>query len=38
VPLERPRRLEMLARPEIVAIKAELLASLLDANVTGGAA
>jgi ABC-type nitrate/sulfonate/bicarbonate transport system ATPase subunit len=38
VPLERPRRLEMLARPEIVAIKAELLASLLDADVTGGAA
>ncbi len=38
VPLERPRRLEMLARPEIVAIKAELLASLLDAEVTGGAA
>ena len=38
VPLERPRRLEMLARPEIVAIKGELLASLLDADVTGGAA
>ena len=38
VPLERPRRLEMLARPEIVAIKAELLASLLDADMTGGAA
>jgi len=38
VPLERPRRLEMLARPEIVAIKAELLDSLLDANVRGGAA
>lgn len=38
VPLERPRRLEMLARPEIVAIKAELLASLLDAEATGGAA
>ena len=38
VPLERPRRLEMLARPEIVAIKAELLASLLDADAIGGAA
>jgi ABC-type nitrate/sulfonate/bicarbonate transport system ATPase subunit len=38
VPLERPRRLEMLTRPEIVAIKAELLASLLDANVRGGVA
>jgi len=38
VPLERPRRLEMLARPEIVAIKAELLASLLDSDVRGGAA
>lgn len=41
VPLERPRRLEMLARPEIVAIKGELLASLLDtetSTVTGGAA
>jgi ABC-type nitrate/sulfonate/bicarbonate transport system ATPase subunit len=41
VPLERPRRLEMLARPGIVAIKAELLASLLDAEtgaMTGGAA
>ncbi|HET8907131.1 MAG TPA: ABC transporter ATP-binding protein [Ktedonobacterales bacterium] len=38
VPLERPRRLEMLARPEIAAIKAELLASLLDAEVAGGAA
>jgi NitT/TauT family transport system ATP-binding protein len=41
VPLERPRRLEMLARPEIVAIKAALLASLLDADTSveaGGAA
>lgn len=41
VPLERPRRLEMLARPEIVALKAELLASLLAAEAigtTGGAA
>ncbi len=38
VPLERPRRLEMLTRPEIVAIKAELLASLLDTAATGGAA
>ncbi|HEU5349792.1 MAG TPA: ABC transporter ATP-binding protein [Ktedonobacterales bacterium] len=41
VPLERPRRLEMLARPEIVATKAELLASLLDAEASetrGGAA
>ncbi len=44
VPLERPRRLEMLTRPEIVAIKAELLSSLLDAETdaataaTGGAA
>ncbi|MGH2514357.1 MAG: ABC transporter ATP-binding protein, partial [Ktedonobacterales bacterium] len=28
VPLERPRRLEMLARPEMVALKAELLAAL----------
>src|SRR6185312_12648404 len=32
VPLERPRRLEMLTRPEIVTIKAELLAALLDAD------
>jgi ABC-type nitrate/sulfonate/bicarbonate transport system ATPase subunit len=38
VPLERPRQLKMLARPEIVAIKAELLASLLDADVAGGVA
>lgn len=41
VPLERPRRLEMLVRPEIVAIKGELLGSLLDAETTeatGGAA
>ena len=41
VPLERPRRLEMLARPEIVVLKAELLASLLAAEAigtTGGAA
>jgi ABC-type nitrate/sulfonate/bicarbonate transport system ATPase subunit len=37
VPLERPRRLEMLARPEIVAAKAELLASLLDAEPLGAA-
>jgi ABC-type nitrate/sulfonate/bicarbonate transport system ATPase subunit len=29
VPLERPRRLEMLARPEIAALKAELLAALV---------
>jgi ABC-type nitrate/sulfonate/bicarbonate transport system ATPase subunit len=38
VPLERPRRLEMLTRPEIVALKAELLATLLDAEQAGGAA
>jgi len=41
VPLERPRRLEMLTRPEIVTIKAELLAALLDADtgaMTGGMA
>jgi NitT/TauT family transport system ATP-binding protein len=41
VPLERPRRLEMLVRPDIVALKAELLGSLLDAEGTeaaGGAA
>ena len=38
VPLERPRRLEMLTRPEIVALKAELLAALLDDDVRGGAA
>lgn len=36
VPLERPRHLEMLTHPEIVAIKAELLASLLDADIAGG--
>ncbi|HLZ24709.1 MAG TPA: ABC transporter ATP-binding protein [Ktedonobacterales bacterium] len=30
VPLERPRRPEMLARPELVALKAELLAALVD--------
>ncbi len=30
VPLERPRRLEMLARPEVAALKAELLAALVD--------
>ena len=30
VPLERPRRLDMLARPELVALKAELLAALVD--------
>lgn len=29
VPLERPRRPEMLARPELAALKAELLAALL---------
>jgi ABC-type nitrate/sulfonate/bicarbonate transport system ATPase subunit len=28
VPLERPRRMEMLARPEVAALKAELLAAL----------
>jgi ABC-type nitrate/sulfonate/bicarbonate transport system ATPase subunit len=40
VPLERPRRLEMLTRPEIVTLKAELLAALLDEErtATGGAA
>ena len=38
VPLERPRRLEMLARPEIAALKAELLAALVDeaATTSGG--
>ncbi|MBF6591496.1 MAG: ABC transporter ATP-binding protein [Ktedonobacterales bacterium] len=30
VPLERPRRLEQLARPEVAALKAELLAALVD--------
>ena len=30
VPLERPRRLDMLARPEITTLKAELLAALVD--------
>ncbi len=30
VPLERPRRLDMLARPEVAALKAELLAALVD--------
>lgn len=30
VPLERPRRLDMLARPELMALKAELLAALVD--------
>ena len=29
VPLERPRRLEQLARPEVAALKAELLAALM---------
>ena len=38
VPLERPRQLEMLTRPEIVALKSELLATLLDGEVKGGAA
>jgi ABC-type nitrate/sulfonate/bicarbonate transport system ATPase subunit len=33
VPLERPRRLEMLARPEIATLKAELLAALVDETV-----
>lgn len=37
VPLERPRRLEMLARPEVVALKAELMAALMeDAPPIGG--
>jgi NitT/TauT family transport system ATP-binding protein len=35
VPLERPRRLGMLARPEIAMLKAELLASLLEGAVPG---
>lgn len=30
VPLGRPRRLEMLGRPEVAALKAELLAALVD--------
>lgn len=30
VPLERPRRAEMLARPELAALKADLLAALVD--------
>ena len=30
VPLERPRRLEMLIRPEVAALKAELLSALVD--------
>jgi ABC-type nitrate/sulfonate/bicarbonate transport system ATPase subunit len=30
VPLERPRRLEMLARPEVAALTAELLAALVE--------
>src|SRR5579872_1290329 len=34
VPLERPRRLEMLARSEIAALKAELLAALVDEAAT----
>ena len=34
VPLERPRRLEMLARPEIASLKAELLAALVDEAAT----
>ena len=38
VPLERPRRLDMLTRPKIVALKAELLSALLDTETTGGAA
>ncbi|HEV8192448.1 MAG TPA: ABC transporter ATP-binding protein [Ktedonobacterales bacterium] len=38
IPLERPRRVEMLARPEIAALKAELLAALVDegAEAPGG--
>lgn len=41
VPLERPRRMEMLARPEVAALKAELLAALVDeadeaTGVSGG--
>ncbi len=37
VPLERPRRLEMLARTEIATLKAELLAALVDeATETAG--
>jgi len=35
VPLPRPRRLEMLARPEIAALKAELLAALVDEQAGG---
>ncbi len=30
VPLERPRRLEMLGRPDVAALKTELLAALVD--------
>lgn len=37
VPLERPRRLERLARPEIAALKAELLAALVDESDAAGA-
>jgi ABC-type nitrate/sulfonate/bicarbonate transport system ATPase subunit len=40
VPLERPRTQEMLARPEIATLKAELLAALVDetaAQTAGGA-
>lgn len=38
VPLERPRRLEMLARPEIATLKATLLAALMEPapNRAGG--
>jgi ABC-type nitrate/sulfonate/bicarbonate transport system ATPase subunit len=35
VPLPRPRRLEMLARPEVAALKAELLAALVDEQAGG---
>ena len=35
VPLPRPRRLELLARPEIAALKAELLAALVDEQAGG---
>ena len=39
VPLERPRRLEMLARPEVAALKVELLDALVDeAESTAGTA
>ena len=38
VPLPRPRRAEMLAEPELVALKAELLAALMVRPVDQGAA